>query len=334
MQVVEIKNMVPMSTLLHYLSKYPKFFKTIDKIYHRKDTEWDKARCYCPVGLALAYVIDDNDIDDSEITSRMDLARLASRLAVLSSWRQTKSIYYLDDDLAKEFMETAEKDISIPANLLTIPEWCIYIKVNIFKDCQGFFVMLDDDKVRGNLELYIVPVDYSGNLATQLYLPLPRNGEKKLSEIMKEEIKEAEQIEEIPYKDEMGNYFRMSRRSIKFVINFLLYISSVNSEIRVFHRKRKLPVGKIGDTSRDVAIYHVGEETGYRIRKLKEYTYEVNESQGGHHKSPAIHIRRAHWHTFLYGEKKKKRKVKWLPPIIVGANGEEIKVPTITEVKD
>ena len=45
-----------------------------------------------------------------------------------------------------------------------------------------------------------------------------------------------------------------------------------------------------------------------------------------------MHVRRAHWHTFLYGEKKGKRRLKWLSPIIV--NADEIKTVTINKVKD
>jgi hypothetical protein len=44
-----------------------------------------------------------------------------------------------------------------------------------------------------------------------------------------------------------------------------------------------------------------------------------------------MHIRRAHWHTFLYGEKKSKRRLKWLPPIIVNDTGKDF--ITVTNVK-
>ena len=59
--------------------------------------------------------------------------------------------------------------------------------------------------------------------------------------------------------------------------------------------------------------------------------YESIPPQGEYHKAPSMHIRRAHWHTFLYGEKKSKRRLKWLPPIIVNDTGKDF--ITVTNVK-
>jgi hypothetical protein len=33
--------------------------------------------------------------------------------------------------------------------------------------------------------------------------------------------------------------------------------------------------------------------------------------------SPRPHIRRAHWHTFLTGQGRQARKLRWMPPIAV-----------------
>ena len=46
-----------------------------------------------------------------------------------------------------------------------------------------------------------------------------------------------------------------------------------------------------------------------------------------------MHIRRAHWHTYLFGKGKMQRRLQWQGPIIVKSNGEEIDVVTVTKVK-
>lgn len=53
----DVKNSPPMKALNVYKKKYPDFWKRIDQLYGDASTKWDKALCYCPVGVGMSYII-------------------------------------------------------------------------------------------------------------------------------------------------------------------------------------------------------------------------------------------------------------------------------------
>lgn len=110
-----------------------------------------------------------------------------------------------------------------------------------------------------------------------------------------------------------------------------MYLSAVNADIK--HEKRHFfrRSRKIKDIPREVELLNVGETVGVKIRELRKSVQYESAPRGEYHKAPSMHIRRAHWHTFLYGEKKSKRRLKWLPPIIVNDSGKDF--ITVTNVK-
>lgn len=333
---IDIKNSAPMRALAAAKVKYPDFFKAADRIYKDPDAKWDKSICYCPIGLGVTYAGDLADLDAPSLSERGEISRTGATLAVLASWRKAKSIYTLDADLEAELFKTSAKDMTVVPGMLTIPEWCIYVETKLLQGCSGLFVMFDHDIQRGHKELYISAVTEEGTFLTSFYLILP-DKPQKLTEILKGEeavvcAKDVSKTPELtPY---VSSYFKASRQAIRFTINLLLYLSAVNAEVKQVNKLSFPRQGRIKDTPREVAVYSVGEATGYRIRRINRYVREHGEPQGGHHRSPVMHVRRAHWHTFAYGPGKSLRHVKWLPPIIVNGDGEEMDIPTITELSD
>lgn len=336
MSKIDIKNSAPMRALAVAKLKYPDFFKAADRIYKDPDAKWDKSICYCPVGLGVTYAVDLADLSSPTLAERGEISRTGATLAVLASWRKAKSIYTLDEDLAAELFKTSLKDMTVAPGMLTIPEWCIYVKTKLLQGCAGLFIMFDHDIQRGHKELYISAVTEEGTFLTSFYLILPEKPQR-LTEILKGEkavirAKDVSKTPELaPY---VSSYFKTSRQAIRFTINLLLYLSAVNAEVKQVNKLSFRRQGRIKDTLREVAVYSVGEETGYRIRKINRYVQEPGEPLGGHHRSPVMHVRRAHWHTFAYGPSKSLRRVKWLPPIIVNGDGEEMDIPTITELSE
>lgn len=55
---IDIKTSAPMRALAPAKTKYPDFFKAVDRIYKDPDAKWDKSICYCPVGLGVTYAVD------------------------------------------------------------------------------------------------------------------------------------------------------------------------------------------------------------------------------------------------------------------------------------
>ena len=334
MAKIDIKNSAPMRALAAAKVKYSDFFRAADRIYKDPDAKWDKSICYCPVGLGVTYAVDLADLDSPTLAERGEISRTGATLAVLASWRKAKSIYTLDEDLEAELFKTSSKDMTVAPGMLTIPEWCIFVKTKLLQGCSGLFIMFDHDIQRGHKELYISAVTEDGKFMTSFYLILP-DKPQKLTEILKgeEAVVRAKDVSKTPeLAPYVSSYFKASRQAIRFTINLLLYLSAVNAEVKQVNKLSFRRQGRIKDTPREVAVYSVGEATGYRIRRLNRYVREHGEPQGGHHRSPVMHVRRAHWHTFAYGPSKSLRRVKWLPPIIVNGDGEEMDIPTITEL--
>lgn len=336
MSKIDIKNSAPMRALATAKVKYPDFFKAADRIYKDPDAKWDKSICYCPIGLGVTNAVDLADLDAPSLSERGEISRTGATLAVLASWRKAKSIYTLDADLEAELFKTSAKDMTVAPGMLTIPEWCIYVKTKLLQGCTGLFIMFDHDIQRGHKELYIAAVTEDGKFMTSFYLILPEKPQR-LTEILKgeEAVIRAKDVSKTPeLAPYVSSYFKTSRQAIRFTINLLLYLSAVNAEVKQVNKLSFRRQGRIKDTLREVAVYSVGEETGYRIRKINRYVQEHGEPLGGHHRSPVMHVRRAHWHTFAYGPSKSLRRVKWLPPIIVNGDGEEMDIPTVTELSD
>lgn len=333
---IDIKNSAPMRALAVAKVKYPDFFKAADRIYKDPDATWDKSICYCPIGLGVTYARDLADLDSPTLAERGEILQTGTTLAILASWRKAKSIYTLDEDLEAELFKTSSKDMTVAPGMLTVPEWCIFVETRLLQGCSGLFIMFDHDIQRGHKELYIAAVTEDGKFMTSFYLILPEKPQR-LTEILKGEEaalreKDISKTPELaPY---VSSYFKTSRQAIRFTINLLLYLSAVNAEVKQVNKLSFHRQGRIKDTLREVAVYSVGEETGYRIRKINRYVQEHGEPLGGHHRSPVMHVRRAHWHTFAYGPSKSLRRVKWLPPIIVNGDGEEMDIPIITELSE
>lgn len=333
---IDIKNSAPMRALAAVKVKYPDFFKAADRIYKDPDAKWDKSICYCPIGLGVTYAVDLADLSSPTLAERGEISRTGATLAVLASWRKAKSIYTLDEDLAAELFKTSLKDMTVAPGMLTIPEWCIYVKTKLLQGCAGLFIMFDHDIMKSHKELYISAVTEEGTFLTSFYLILP-DRPQKLTEILKgeEAVVRAKDVSKTPeLAPYVSSYFKASRQAIRFTINLLLYLSAVNAEVKQVNKLSFPRQGRVKDTPREVAVYSVGEATGYRIRRINRYVREHGEPLGGHHRSPVMHVRRAHWHTFAYGPGKSLRRVKWLPPIIVNGDGEEMDIPTITELSE
>lgn len=330
---MDIKNSVPMRLLTAEKIKHPYFFKRIEQLVRDKQATWDLTYCYCPIWVGMSYVLHLEGLQEIDPMVSLEGAKLAT----LISWRQSKNIYDIDEGLVEEFVERSSANIEVTSDMLVLPTWCIYLKIPLIAEFSGAFVMFDEHE-SGEKELYISPVNDECQLVTAVYLRIPKEP-RMLSDIIEEQLKEsltAGNTKECGFTaDEVHLYYEASMKTIKLVINILMYMSAVNAEIVFKNAKSYKATKKIKDTPREVKAFKVGEETGYRIRTLKKAVVKYNESQpsGGHHRSPVMHVRRAHYHTFLCGKGRKGKRLKWLPPVIVNGNQEPVDIVTITKVK-
>lgn len=83
--------------------------------------------------------------------------------------------------------------------------------------------------------------------------------------------------------------------------------------------------------------WDVGYRIGAAIRRSRQEARSTGESPTGTRPSPIPHIRRVHWHTYWTGPKnepeKRKRVLKWLPPIAVKLDHHDDLISTVRPVK-
>lgn len=324
--MVDVDNSIPMKWLKMYKKIGQAFWDKADARFS-SNAPWVKEGCYCPVNMALEYILGNSPV------IRENDYRVALSLAILASWRKAKSIYSFDKDLADTLREQAKDDLDVTSDMLKLPAWCIYIDLPGSEDMDGMFVMYDV----GNDEKYLcmVPMKVNERKAVcstnPYFLRIPKEP-TKLSTLIDWFLEKQHQVKgtantgDYEVKDGLKTFYQ-------FVISMLLYLSAVNRDVVFKNEATYKEPWKITDRAREVKVFSVGEETGMRLRTFHKDRVEYEEKHEKHHASPVMHIRRAHWHTYLYGKGKMMRRIKWQGPIIVKNNGEEIDVVTLTTVK-
>ena len=333
--IMDIKNSIPMIFLEEQKKNCPKFFDSLEK--NMKDSNpWRKEGCYLPITTAIRAVMRTRGETDIRRVLPQE-SSLGLVLATLSSWRKAKSIYTLDYDLFWELMEQSKDKFKVSSDMIHLPTWCIYIDLRNCVDIEGVFVSFDWTPMDKYLVVTMVTTDGKAIvMQNPMYLRLPKTPED-LDTIIEEAYPETvfkKQFGEysgLAYKDVLTN----KKQLMRCIINFLLYISAVNADVVFKNKDTYKERAKITDKPSEVKVFAVGENDGVRLKEFHKtrVVYKKNEATIGHHASPAMHIRRAHWHTYLYGKGKTIRRLKWQAPIIVKNNGEEINVVTLTVVK-
>lgn len=334
--MIDVKNSVPMKMLKKYNYLYPPVWKFAEDVATDKEYKfmWPHEYVFIPIEAGLELALDRKLHKD-----QMENIADAVAITCLAAWRKTKLIYDFDATLTEELYKQAKSNIELDTSMLTLPAYSIYIRPNDGAEYDGFFVFFDFD--RGHFEFRILVVNKKGNVILPIYLILPESGSEPIDKIIDRMVKQFDEVDLPATENEdeeisgevLRSFYENGKRTISKWINLVLYISAMNADIK--HEKRHFfrRTRKIKDIPSEVELFNVGETAGSKIREFrKAVQYDYIEPQGGHHKSPTMHVRRAHWHTFLYGEKKGKRRLKWLPPIIV--NSDEIKTVTINKVKD
>lgn len=349
--MIDIKDIAPMKALRRIKVLFPHVFEMIDMVVESREKEvrdkWDHGVVYGPVALTRAAKEEVSGEEDIVQQAPLELALITA----LAGWRKAKTLYDFAPELSEEIIKAAQRtDLTMPVDALSLPYWCIYIRPNVPEwDIDGFFVYYDEfiDKETGRhfQEIRFTALDKSGRPGPTPYLIInPEddeisiqdclgNNHKTLDEIdLRENLAMAGQTMRFPVDELHATIDKLEERTAQ-LLSFVLYLSAVNADVKkdakhVFRRTKK-----VRDIPREVEYLHVGEEAAVRIRDLRQSAAKQGESLGGHHRSPAAHIRRAHWHTFRIGEGRKKTRVKWLAPMLINPSAPADNVVKISLVK-
>lgn len=254
---------------------------------------------------------------------------IANNLSALAAWRPTQDIIRFDPDLYASLIRT-ELTGNMPATIIKrLPAWGIYVEspgLTMFgAGFEGFFAHLDLCNEPGLmlLGLHFITADMA---ASHLMLPL---GEWSLLEAVDKTNEDFVRGAKKLNRDIDLSLLPRVEDGLAQAINLLVYVCSygLGGDMRAGapgSRSRPEP-RKIRGVLRffppDKPVLRLlGAEFGEQIRK-----YTVQREAGDRHAAPRPHIRRAHWHGYWEGpikresEKPREFRVRWLPPIPVGA---------------
>lgn len=253
----------------------------------------------------------------------------------IGTWRYTKGIYRVNNEIAKELLNS-EFNVKIPANLLLKqPEWSIYIDIENFnitikqKKVIGFWSNInclhtDISTFSKNKILMITPLFEDGvgyMLSVSILLDEGKNFTieesteympKKLTSKIAIGTRSEDDISEI-------NSFK------KKIVQILLYICQPEPDVCVDGKdvelvNRNPSPKKIKNVKRlfeakKVKYFEFGDKTSNHIKQAMAIYKNI-----GKRKEP--HIRSAHWHGYWKGSKKDRNQeffYKWIPPVIVNS---------------
>jgi hypothetical protein len=288
--------------------------------------------CFMPVAGAYAIVSGGRDLMPGEHDKVIDV----SIVAALAAWRMTRGIYRFDETIFNALWDTPI-DSTIPVDVLyRLPEWCVYIEtpsqINTAFAMRGFFAYLEEDANTGAEELRII-VDANAGLLP-FFVHLTRGTILEGIEASLIEARHQAQKQGAQFNVPIAQHAKEQAAILAPMVSLLLYLCSVNSEVRdakgtdrqprypsatkTKHGKKLLP-------AQSPTSWEVGFRMGAAIRHAQEQ--ERSEAQGGGHASPRPHIRRAHFHSFWTGKRdsdERKITLKWLPPIAVNVDDDEL----------
>jgi hypothetical protein len=275
---------------------------------------------------------------------------IAQNAYTLATWRLGKGIYRFDPDLRAALMDTPVSG-PIPTDVLKrLPEWCVYVETPGAKSSDGravhgFFACIGEKD--GEETLYLT-IDMTDPLRTRRlgFIPI-RLRFSTIEEALRANIadsvastKEARRVG-VPVDGKLVDEMRRVEtneddacRSIEAVLadigpllSLVLYLCAEDRELDSPPPPLPQPVKtKLGPrffAARETRLIGVGLRLGARLREARQRAGAV----GGHGGTQLPHLRRAHWHTYLYGPRsgEQDRRLRWLHPILVndGARSED-----------
>lgn len=282
--------------------------------------------CFCP--MAAAYAV----VSATPNSNPLDI----SVIAALAAWRVTQGIYRFDQDILDSLLDTPIS--KIPREVIyNLPEWCVYVEVDketTWGHVCGFFAHLEFDSKDHRHELRFL-FD-TGDMLFPIALHISES--QHLDEAIEAFLAEAQrnaggELPNTPDAQELA-------QDVAPFVSLILYLCSEDPDIEATNRKWPPERPRMTKTKTGRRMFQAEKptvwETTFQLgRKMREA--RASSGTGDSDRQVRAHIRRAHWHSFWTGVKSdpEKRRIvlKWLNPILVNFDGEEV-IPTIRKVKD
>ncbi|MBF0421882.1 MAG: hypothetical protein HQL73_02700 [Magnetococcales bacterium] len=275
--------------------------------------------CFVPIAAGVAVASQIYDISAAET--------MAATIVGIETWRITKGIYSIDADVRQALMSTPITG-PLPVDVLYhLPEWCLYIEVPdhpvMGSRLHGTYVWLEWDANSGRHELRLILDD---DHRTPMVMHLIPSG--TIEECLQAAV-DTSMAHAMAMQVEVGFYTKEIKEILSPILALVLYLCS--DEPDLIHRPdpgarpgnprpKKIKKGLRIFAAENPRVWEVGSKIGQTLRSARERDSSDVSREG---RSPAPHIRRAHWHTYWVGRKETPERrviLKWIHPIFVGAS--------------
>jgi len=241
---------------------------------------------------------------------KQDLLLVGMLTVAVSQWSKTKGIYDFDDSLATAISDARLDDLT-DGPFFNLPEWGVYIPV--------------ERKVGGQwLHGGYVAAVIKGDQANIFSIAVLQGTDPKHPYRYNVGQFAAERHRPLHFLERRQAGVVMPRREVQECILLrAAYLCAAEPDVR--NRKQPKTQPKRQRYNGPVRQWEVGFRFGAAFRKqLADAQQQARTGHGGQERDrPRVHVRRAHWHTYLSGprDQERQREVRWMPPVIVNAHG-------------
>jgi hypothetical protein len=292
------------------------------------------------------------------ITSILPYA--AANAYALATWRLGKGVYRFDDDLREALLETPVSG-PIPTEVLKrLPEWCVYVETPGYRceglDVHGFFACIT--RFRGEDVLHL-SMDMTDPETSRVIAMIPIGlSHATIEDALMDNAKRSVILtggmvrHGVPMSDrsakaiaDIGSDPEKLRESVERVVadigpllSLALYLCAEDRELDPVPppppKESRTKRGGRFFAARVPRLVGVGLRLGARLRDARE------RPGGGDRESVTgtvlPHLRRAHWHTYLYGPRsgERERRLRWLHPTLVNERARSDDAPAVLHPVD
>jgi len=320
----------PRQILETFGQRHPGAWRALDNLRAGRLGAWP-VYVYAPLDLAGVALATAQRTAGRPLPSHTwEIIAPAQELAGLAAWRVTQQVFRFDPDLYQALLETPIAGLIPGAHFRRLPAWGVYVETPGLcaplvgggeTPVHGTFAWLDWRADRRE-DILTLGLDTDLQLAVG-YVPLVGSLDEGLAQV---EADWREGRAAGVADSAVPDGFAAAARSVYGrLLSLLLYLCADDADYQrpPWPAPRRTKKGLRLFPPDQPSIWTVGERIGAVLRHATDPREPGTAAADGHRSSPRAHVRAAHWHSFWRGARdgERERVVRWLPPILVGADG-------------
>lgn len=298
--------------------------------------------------MMTGFMLGQTELSDYHLMSqdKKDLLTHFWGLHVFGAWRNTLSIYQIDDNIIDSVIDS-ELPPDTPANIFSnLPEWCVYFDLSNAKkqimletahsepaQILGFWALYDKYPKTKNKALHIVP--HLAELSNSIYdclqpLSLILDDDATIASQCMQAV-QAVQGREGDKSDSLAIFMNAygDNKMLAKLLSCLLWLCAEQPDISSITgeplTKDRLRLPRYTTNKKTGAFIVPSAPTFIQIGKrlggeIRSYNERIGHSDNRVSSRKRPHIRRGHWHGYWQGTGQAKEfKIYWQPAIFVNS---------------